>query len=368
MKKLFLILALLSVVSANAQFTKPNQVLKRPEIKDTLIKNSNSAPMTIDMQLYNAAYDAYLKKLQTKQRTQWIIKNTGVAFTQTAFDNWATGGNNSYSVRGAVNITHRYVAPVFNITNSLDGALSLLYSENKLTKSEDYFNISVTPSWKVAKCWEVSSSLVIRSQFANSFKEEKTSDTTRSYTKTSSFFAPGVVTLSAGITYVSKNGKLKIYTAPISGNMTIILDRELAERGGLGLPAGDQFGNTFGAFMRINYSSDFAKKRMNYTTKLESFWGYQDLPNFTFENWLSFKFTNLLSANLYLKAYYNEKVQTPRFIAGDRGFFSGLQIQETFTFGLSYNFTGKKPDPSPVVSNNKYLKASPKKKGRRVEQ
>lgn len=343
-------------------------------MKDTVATKKQSGPTTIDMQLYNEAYDAYLKKLQNRQRTQFIVKNTGITFTQTAFDNWAGGGVGSFSLRAAANLTHNYVAPVFNISTTFDGAMSYLYSNqenalSKINKSEDYFNLSTTPSWAIAPRWQFSSSVVIKSQFANSFKDVKVNDSTYESIKTSSIFSPGTITVSAGITYVSKSGNLKIYMAPISGNMTIVADKELADRGGLGLPAGDQFGNTFGAFLRINYNVTFAKKKMNYTNKLESFWGYDELPNFTFENWLSFKFTNLLAANLYVKAYYNDKVlTTPRYLRGERGFWANFQLQETLTFGLSYNFTGKKPDPRPVVSNNRYLKASPKKKGRRVEQ
>lgn len=374
MKKLTIAILTLLSLASYGQYTRPESDIKMPTVKDTIATKKQSGPMTIDMQLYNEAYDAYLRKLQYKQRTQYIVKNTGLTFTQTAFDNWAGGGVGSFSLRAAANLTHNYVAPVFNISTTFDGAMSYIYSDNenvatKFSKSEDYFNLSTTPSWAIAPRWQFSSSVVIKSQFANSFRDEKVNDSTYQSVKTSTFFAPGTITLSAGITYVSKNGNLKVYMAPISGNMTIIANKELADKGGLGLPAGDQFGNTFGAFLRVNYNVVFAKKKMNYTSKLESFWGYDELPNFTLENWLSFKFTDLLAANLYVKAYYNDKVlTTPRYIKGDRGFMANLQLQETLTFGLTYNFTGKNPDPTPVVSNNRYLKASPKRKGRRVEQ
>ncbi|MEG0162706.1 MAG: hypothetical protein RR652_02120, partial [Mucinivorans sp.] len=160
-------------------------------------------------------------------------------------------------------------------------------------------------------------------------------------------FAPATLNLSAGITYSQPKSLLEIYFAPISGQLLMVLNKELSDKGGFGVEAGKRFLPQVGALMRIKYGIAFAKKKIAYSTTLETFWRYdRDTPTLWWENNIAFKFTNLLWANLYVLAIYNDQIKTPR--AESEGNF--WQIKESFGFGLTFNFNSK-VNSGPVKSD-----------------
>lgn len=340
------------VISSNccyAQFTPKSNSANIEAKVDSIIPASTQ--QQLNLKLYNDAYDKYVRKLRFKQRNFLHIKNASLTATQTSLTNWAAGGNNSFVARAAFNMEHIYTAPIFNVKTVLDAAFGMMMTDQIFRKNEDWFNVTITPSWRFAERWEFSSSFLLRSQFSNSYIAP--GDTIIS----SSFMAPGNFSLSAGISYVPPKKKFNIYIAPISGNVLMVINKELADRGGFGMEQGRQFKASFGAIFRMTYKESFAKNKITYETKLESVWDYDSSPTMWWEHKLGFKFTNLLGANLYLLAIYNDKVNTPE--AGNHNFF---QFQESFGFGLTYSFKTKAPEPIPY---NKMTKERPVKKRKR---
>ncbi|MEG2098571.1 MAG: DUF3078 domain-containing protein [Mucinivorans sp.] len=345
MHKFLILIALLLPICASGQFSTKLDTKRGETVADSSALEAARAikpkvPESLNFTLYSDAYDRYVRRELFKQRNKIEIK-AGLHITQTAFDNWASGGNNNFVGRTFAFVKHTYTKNNFKIVSTFDGAFSMTATDEYFRKTEDYLNMSSTPSWKISNRWELSGSAILKTQFGNSFQAP--GDTML----VSSFFAPATLNLSAGITYSQPKSLLEIYFAPISGQLLMVLNKELSDKGGFGVEAGKRFSPQVGALMRIKYGIEFAKKKIAYNTTLETFWRYdRNTPTLWWENNIAFKFTNLLWANLYVLAIYNDQIKTPR--AESEGNF--WQIKESFGFGLTFNFNSK-VNSGPVKSD-----------------
>lgn len=319
---------------ASAQFNiRPNTSSTKVESGIDTVKLTNEAKSSpLDLNVYSTAYDKYLKREIFKFRNK-IAFQSSFTLSQTSMDNWAAGGSNSFSGRLWLKLTHTYTKSEanFNVISSIDGAYTMLMADEITTKSEDYLNLTSTPSWKLGSRWEASGSLTLKTQFTDSYAS--TSDTVIS----STFFAPAYLNLSAGITYSPPKGKFKAFIAPISGNATFVLNPELSALGAYGVEAGKKSLTEFGAFARIEYNESFWKDKASFYTKAESFWNYYSCPNVWFEAKLTFKFSEIFGAEIYAKAIYDEAISTPR--VDENNYW---QFMQSTGFSLTFTFNSKK--------------------------
>ncbi len=216
---------LFTIISINsvAQFNvRPSSSSVINSGVDTIKLTQIATPTPLDLSIYSNAYDRYLKNEIFKYRNK-IKLQTSIGINQTSFDNWAAGGTNSFSGRLWVNFTHTYTneEKKFNVISNFEGAYTMVITNEKTTKSEDFWNINVTPSWKLAPRWEISGSFVLKSQFTDANNNDGD--------LTSTIFAPATLNVSAGITYVSNNKNFSAYLAPLSGNGTFVLNKELSD-------------------------------------------------------------------------------------------------------------------------------------------
>ena len=353
MKQFIAIVVLLMFVgSASGQFTQNSTAIKINPRIDTL--DVNITP-TFSMPIYNSAYEKYLRKELFKKRNKITFKNTGMQFTQTAYSNWAAGGNNSMSVKAGVDFLHNYTKDKLNIKTALTAAYSMIMDDEKIRKSEDWFNVSVTPDWAFSERWKISASLIVKSQFSNTYKAPD--DTVL----VSGFMAPGNINLNFGLTYAHpKKDYFSIYLSPVGGSLLTVLNDELAEAKSFGLKeAGVKLQPQLVAFMRIIYNENIYKEKILFNTKMEVEWDYKITPTIWWENKFVFKITNLLSANLNVIFKYNETEKTEHKEEGKDNFWQTWQVNESLGLGLNFNFTSKEP-----VDNNldKFVKASAVKK------
>lgn len=331
MRKCLIILLILSALGVRAQFTQR----VTPPVGGT-VKDSSSMSVKADAKtdlnftLYSDAYDKYVRRELFKQRNKIKIESS-LTISQTSFDNWAKGGDNFFSGRAKAYVEHVYTKDRFNIKTSLDAAYTLNMTNEYIRKAEDYLNITSTPNWRISPRWELSSSAQLKTQLANSFKAP--GDTIL----VSSFLAPGTWNLSAGITYTQPKSSLKVYFAPISGSLLMVINKELADKGGFGMDKGRQYKPQLGMLGRITYDKRFWKDKLQYVTKLESFWDYSFLrPNLWWENTINMKFTNVFGLKFYILIIYDDKIRTPRV---DEGNF--WQINESFGLSLTFNYNSK---------------------------
>lgn len=296
----------------------------------------------LDLSVYSSAYERYLKQETFKYRNKIKFRSL-LGITQTSFDNWAAGGTNSFSGRLWVKLTHTYTNEVskFNLISNLESAYTMIVADERLTKSEDFLNLSTTPSWKIAPRWEVSGSLILKTQLTSSYKSPGDS------ILTSSFFAPAYITVSAGITYVAPKGNFKAMFAPLSGNATFVLIDELADQGLFGVDPGENIAAKFGCFARVEFNQSFFKKSTTFEINAESFWDYYNCPTLWFEARLTYKLTKIFGASLYVKTIYDESIKTPYI--NDFGENNYWQINQSFGFNLTFNFDSK-ANTTPVES------------------
>lgn len=313
-----------------AQFTfKPTDTRSIQTQTDSITLAGEKFPSPSSIDVNSDAYKRYVRMQTFKYRNK-VKFSSSVGITQTSFSNWAAGGVNSFSGRLWANFQHTYINEVtnFNVISKFEGAYTMVVSDGKASKSEDFMYLSSTPSWKLAPRWEVSGSLVFKSQFTDGF----TSDSIF----TSTFLSPAYLTLSAGITYAPPKGRFKAYLAPISGNATFISNGFLAKKGGFGVAAGKGYKAEFGAFSRIEFNQPMFKETTLFETKLESFWNYADCPTLWWENKLTYKLNSIFSVALYVKVLYDESVVTPQ--AADKNFW---QINQSLGFNFMFNISSK---------------------------
>lgn len=356
------LLLILAVGPASAQFNPRKQAVRLEAIPDTMIKAPK--PTTeLKFELYSDAYDKYLRKLRTKQRNSYVIK-PGLSITQVSFTNWQQGGDNSYSGLATLNMEHNYTAPVFSIKTVMNAQYGLIHTSGQTRKNVDFFNVTTTPSWNISTRWKLSASMIWKSQFTKSYDYPANAPKVWK----SSFMAPGTIELSGGFTYEPPSKKINIFISPIAGKFIFVLNDSLSRKGGFGIDPNTEnpkFKAQIGAQARVIYKTQFAKNKIEYATQLDGFWNYELPPSATWNNTMTFKFTNVISASIVVNMIYNDQIATPK--AQEKRNegripkpWDYLQVYQSVGFGLNFNIASKPHDPvkeSTITrSRLKYLK------------
>lgn len=344
LKKLSYITILISIFvcvhEARSQFNPRNNTTTF-ETKIDTIKVKETEVLT--MQIYDQAYDKYLRKLQFKQRN-WVKLKSGLQITQSSYTNWAAGGNNAFSGRAFFELEHKYTGPLFNMHNKAEARYGFQTTDGISRKNEDFFRINVAPNWRLSPHWELSALVDLRSQFTASFVPPADS------ILASSFFAPAYLNASVGIKYNNLSKTFEFYLAPLSGDMIMVLDRELADKGVFG-EEGRQYISSFGNLIKISYKKEkMFNGLLSIDAKVESLWDYVRTPRLFGEVKVGLQFTSWLGANFHAQAIYDEQIKTPDVAAGGSNYF---QFFQTVGFGLTYNFESKKhPAPPEAPRDN----------------
>lgn len=338
-----------TVTPVSAQFNPQNQATRIEKLpNDTLLKSAVQNAPELKFELYSDAYDQYLKKLRSKQRNSYELK-PGLTITQSSYTNWQTGGDNSFTGIAALYFEHNYKAPVFSVKSVFDAKYGLTRITGQTRKPMDYFNVSVTPSWNISPRWKLSTALIWKSQFSRGYDYPK--DKPKVWKST--FMAPGTIEISGGFTYESKNKELNILLSPIAGKMIFVLSDSLSKKGGFGIDKGEKFDAELGMLGRLNYNTKFAKEKIGYRTKLETFWNYKNLPTINWENNIDFKITNIFSVTLFTQLLFNDQIRTPKvleLITDDNptpkiAKWRYIQFYETVGFTLSFSIKSKPHKP-----------------------
>lgn len=338
-----------TVTPVSAQFNPQNQATRIEKLpNDTLVKSVAQSAPELKFELYSDAYDQYLKKLRSKQRNSYEMK-PGLTLSQASFTNWQKGGDNSFSGLAALYFEHNYKAPVFSVKTVFDAKFGMTRITGQTRKNVDYFNVSVTPSWNVSARWKLSTALIWKSQFSKTYDYPK--DKPKVWKST--FMAPGTIEISGGFTYESKNKELNILLSPIAGKMTFVLSDSLANIGGFGIDKGEKFHAELGMLGRLNYNTKFAKEKIGYRTKFETFWNYKKLPTVNWENNIDFKVTNIFSVSIFTQLLFNDQIQTPKVVEvledplrnQKIAKWRYIQFYQTVGFTLAFNIKSKPHKP-----------------------
>lgn len=283
--------------------------------------------------------------------SNWKLESTfSLNITQSSFTNWSAGGRNSISGLGFINASADYSKNHIKWANQLStGIGGIQYFDEGLQKTDDVLDFQSTLSYEIKKPWYVSFLGGFRTQYLEGFSNPE--DSMRS----STFMAPGYVTLSLGIEYIP-NDNFKMLLSPLSGKFTFVEDQTLANQGAFGVKGaeyntlgdvvtkGENFRAELGAYFRIVYKKELMKS-INLRTRLELFSNYLHNPqniDVNGELILDFKINKWFSANVQLNVIYDDDINI-KDRKGEVG--PRTQFKQVLGLGIAYrlaNYEEKK--------------------------
>ncbi len=283
-----------------------------------------------------------------KKNPNWKLGcTTSLNFSQVSYNNWASGGEPSISGNAYVNAFANFAKGKSTWDNTLNLGYGMMRQGTKKTsvlfyKTDDKIDFASKYGRYAFKYWYYSALIGFKTQFSDGFKDIK--DTT----KISTWMSPGYLNLSLGMDFKPtfekhSNIKFSLLIAPLSGRITFVTDPELSAAGAFGVIPGEKYRPEFGGYVKAEFKIDFWKM-FTYTTKLDMFSNYLEKPqnvDFTWDNFLTIKFSNWLSANINITLAYDDDINVPvdrdnDGIAESTG--KRLQFKEVVGLGLTYKF------------------------------
>jgi hypothetical protein len=271
-------------------------------------------------------------KAQEKPDTSyWKKGGMGtLTFSQVSFYQWASGGENSYSMNAFLNLFANYKKENVSWDNTLGLGYGLLKQGPQTKKSDDRIDLSSQFGMKASEKWNYSAMLGFKSQFDKGYNYPDDS------TKISDFMSPGYLTISVGMDY-KPNDRFNLFLSPLTGKMTFVLDDSLASVGAFGVDPGKNFRAEFGGYLKAFYKQPLMKN-VDLQLKIDLFSNYLKNPgniDMNAEILLAMKINEYLSATFNTLLIYDDDVN---LLQDDGGTGPGLQAKEIFGVGLSYKF------------------------------
>lgn len=275
--------------------------------------------------------------------------NVGFNMAQSAFDNWAPGGQNNINFLGLLKYDINFKKDNHKWDNGIDLQLGYSYydMDKDPLKTDDRIFFSSLYGYNIYndKLF-ATANFTFQSQFTDGF--DYASDSTN---RISGFMVPGYFTLGLGIQWVPSE-YFKVNFAPITTRMTYVNDQRLADAGAFGVDKAeyDEEGNKtkdgekirweLGAHLTAEFKYEIFKN-VSFSSKLIAFYDYLTEGNnaldesytcpvdFDWDNALIMKVNDWLSCNLTARLVYDEDVKPVR---GD----SFRQFKEVLSIGISY--------------------------------
>ncbi len=283
-----------------------------------------------------------------KKNENWKLGGAmSLNFSQVSFNNWAGGGEPSISGNAFFNAYANYAKDKTTWDNTLDLGYGMMRQGTKKTdvrfyKTDDKIDFASKYGRYAFKYWYYSGLVGFKTQFTDGYKSVTDS------TRISSWMSPGYLNISLGMDFKPtfekhSNITFSLFIAPLSGRMTFVCDSALSAAGAYGVDPGKKFRPEFGGYVKAEFKIDFLKV-FTYSTKLDMFSNYivkaQNI-DFTWDNLLTIKFSNWLSANINITMAYDDDVDVPVDRDGDgvcEGLGKRLQFKELVGLGLTYKF------------------------------
>jgi hypothetical protein len=266
----------------------------------------------------------------------WKTSGMGsLTFSQVSFENWASGGENSYTLNGIFSFQANYKKERVSWENSFDLGYGLVKQSGLgVRKSDDRLEVMSKYGYKTNSNWYYSGSFNFKTQFDKGYKYNEAEGTKR---QISDLMAPAYVMLSLGMDY-KPGDAFSLMLSPLSGKTTIVLDDSLSARGAFGVKEEKHLRNEFGGFIKVSYNRD-VWDNVTLNTKLDLFTNYLKEPQNIDVSWevlISMKVNEYLSANLNTQFIYDDNIN---YVDRDgRVMGPRIQFKEVFGAGLSYKF------------------------------
>jgi len=237
-----------------------------------------------------------------------------INFTQNQFDNWKSGGENSWSWQ--MDINAKFVNDQAKYNWATSGKLS--YGKTKVgdsdaKKAADEIKLETVLTYKMGNTINPYAALTGLTQFTEGYDYSTTPAST-----ISAFMDPGYFTESIGVGMeVSKDIKTRLGAAA----KETVTDKYSATYG-----KGETFRTEIGA-ESVTDAKVQLSERILYTSKLELFSNLKgvDEIDVNWDNLFSAKVSDLISVSFNFKLFYDKDVSVKR------------QLKETLAVGLSYS-------------------------------
>lgn len=271
--------------------------------------------------------------------------------SQVSFNNWAAGGENSFSATALFNVFANFKKGKTSWENSLDLTYGLLRTDaTAVRKSDDKIDLSSKWGHQTGKNWHYACLVNFKSQFSPGFNYPNDSVTI------SEFMSPAYLILSTGMDYKPVDW-FSFFMSPLTGKITMVNNQTLANAGAFGVQAaefdstgamiakGEKIRYEFGAMLAIKLKKEIAKNIL-LATKFDLFSNYLKDPQNMDINWdllLTMKVNKYVSASINTTLIYDHDVpvaiyQTNNGVKTQIGTGPRTQFKEVFALGFSYKF------------------------------
>lgn len=309
--------------SAAGQFTIPNErkaPKKIPGVGDSL-RTVEIAPE----KFYSAARVKAERQERRKERNYFQF-DTRLDISQTQFENWTAGSDNTFMAKVTVDLQHKYTRKKLTIESKFNARYGMNYIEKKMFKNEDYFKINHAVSWKIHNNWSYSATSELTSQFSVGRISRDNKG------KRSNFMAPGNWKPAVGFAYSKAPWSITI--SPIGGSTKFMLDDDLLPKDKEGNPNLKERATwQVGSSLRVEFKRNFLKDVIELKSEFYGFTNYNKAPTARWETTCKIKATKFLATTLYSKMLYDE---TSNVTHKRR-----VQYNYSIGVGLTYTFKNK---------------------------
>ena len=272
----------------------------------------------------------FAQKKEIKEKEGWEdIGKVTFLFNQSAFSNWASGGDNTIAGNATINYSLNYRKDKFIWNNKLIASYGLTKSSNSNfpKKTNDGINFNSTFGYDADNLWFYSFLINFKTQFTKGYTYS-TVDGEETRTEYTNFMSPGYLLVGPGMLW-EKNKNLKINLSPATSKF-VFVEKSLT------LPDEAYFGVEEGKSLRyeIGFSgSIYYKVEVMENITVENtfalYSNYIDQPQNIDLNYLmdiDMKINKYFTFNFLFQAVYDD-------IA-----YAGFQIREVFGLGINYSF------------------------------
>jgi len=224
-------------------------------------------------------------------------------FSQSSFNNWVAGGDNSVGLSLFYKPFANYNKGKISWENSLD----IRYGKNKIgkdpwRKSDDLLELNTKLGIAASKHWNYAALLNFRTQFDDGYASIEQTELV------SKFMAPGYLSVALGMDY-KPNDKLSLFLSPLTSRTTFVLDDLLSARGDYGVTPGESSFSQLGPSAIFSYK-DEVMKNVIIDSKMNAMYEYASDPKFVFlwDFILGLKVNKYLTTTLTTGLIYDENI------------------------------------------------------------
>lgn len=274
----------------------------------------------------------------------WYVKVVSMASaSQTAFSNWAKGGNNSFSISGRVvgDADYGSINKKTQWNNDFEFRIGYVQQEDDpFVKNLDFFRLNTQYARYAVNRWFYAANAEFTTQFFEGYDLKKNNFDD----PISSFLSPAYFKFDIGLDYKYGNDINKklfsMQTSPLSYKLTYVRDSALVNPKKYGIDAGERARQEIGGSLAFMSEYDF-KDKFNSYTRLLFFSNYAENPQNVDVNWntrLTYHFSRILAMSFTLDMVYDddEDILINETADGTKIYGQRLQIKEFLGFGLTY--------------------------------